>query len=85
MQASPGGDRKPRVDVDANDAAVKAAVEQACVDVGLPLAYRSVVRQLLQTPPSEWPACCGEGCFPCQQSLADAAQRALELLGAKGP
>jgi len=71
--------------VDANDAAVKAAVEQACVDVGLPLAYRSVVGQLLRTPPSEWPACCGEGCFPCQQSLADAATRALELLGGKAP
>jgi hypothetical protein len=69
------------VDVDVNDPAVKEAVQQACIDVGLPLAYRSVVSQLLRTPSTEWPACCGEGCFPCQQSLADAALRALELLG----
>jgi hypothetical protein len=68
-------------DLDVNDAAVKEAVQRACVDVGLPLAYRSAVRQMMFTPSSEWPACCGEGCFPCQQSLADAALRALELLG----
>ena len=73
------------VDVDVNDPAVKEAVQQACIDVGLPLAYRSVVGQLLRTPSSEWPACCGEGCFPCQQSLADAAHRALELLGKAPP
>lgn len=68
-------------DLDVNDPAVKEAVQQACIAVGLPLAYRSVVSQLLRTPASEWPACCGEGCFPCQQSLADAAHHALELLG----
>jgi hypothetical protein len=73
------------VDVDVNDPAVKEAVQQACIDVGLPLAYRSVVSQLLRTPSTEWPACCGEGCFPCQQSLADAALRALELLGKSPP
>ncbi|WP_239470497.1 hypothetical protein [Archangium violaceum] len=68
-------------DVDVNDAAVKEAVQRACVDVGLPLSYRSAVSQMLRTPSSEWPACCGEGCFPCQQSLADATLRTLELLG----
>jgi hypothetical protein len=68
-------------DVDVNAPAVKEAVQQACIEVGLPLAYRSVVSQMLRTPRSEWPACCGEGCFPCQQSLADAAVRTLELLG----
>ncbi len=73
------------VDVDVNDPAVKEAVQQACVDVGLPLAYRSVVRQLLRTPSSEWPACCGEGCNPCQQTLADAVHRTLELLGRSLP
>jgi hypothetical protein len=67
--------------LDVNEPAVKEAVQRACVEVGLPLSYRSVVSQLLRTPPTEWPACCGEGCFPCQQSLADAALRALELLG----
>lgn len=68
-------------DLDVNDVAVKEAVQRACVDVGLPLAYRSAVSQMLRTPASEWPACCGEGCFPCQQSLADATLRTLELLG----
>ncbi|QRK05658.1 hypothetical protein JQX13_36740 [Archangium violaceum] len=68
-------------DVDVNDPAVKEAVQQACVEVGLPLAYRSAVSQMLRTPSSEWPACCGEGCFPCQQTLGDAALRALELIG----
>lgn len=68
-------------DVDVNAPAVKEAVQQACIEVGLPLAYRSAVSQMLRTPREEWPACCGEGCFPCQQSLADAAVRTLELLG----
>jgi hypothetical protein len=72
-------------DVDVNDGAVKEAVQRACVDVGLPLAYRSAVSQMLRTPSSEWPACCGEGCFPCQQSLADAVHRTLELLGRPSP
>jgi hypothetical protein len=67
--------------VDGNEAAVREAVEQACVDVGLPLSFRSVVGQMLQTPEAEWPACCDEGCFPCQQTLADAARRAFALLG----
>jgi hypothetical protein len=68
-------------DVDVNAPDVKEAVRQACIEVGLPLAYRSAVGQMLRTPRAEWPACCGEGCFPCQQSLADAAVRTLELLG----
>jgi hypothetical protein len=69
---------KPGVDV--NEAAVKEALEQACLMVGLPLSYRSVVGQMLRTPAEEWPGCCGEGCFPCTQSLADAARHARELL-----
>jgi hypothetical protein len=72
-------------ELDVNDPAVKEAVQQACVDVGLPLAYRAVVGRMLRTPASEWPACCGEGCFPCQQSLADAVHRTLELLGQPAP
>lgn len=68
-------------DVDVNDPAVKEAVERACEDVGLPRVYRSVVSRMLRTPSSEWPACCGEGCNPCQQTLADAVHRTLELLG----
>jgi hypothetical protein len=68
-------------DVDVNDPAVKEAVQRACEDVGLPLVYRAVVLRILRTPSSEWPACCGEGCFPCQQTLADAAYHTLELLG----
>ncbi|MFY0580059.1 hypothetical protein ACN28S_42645 [Cystobacter fuscus] len=47
-----------------NDEAVKDAVRRACEDVGLPLAYRFAVSQLLRTPPADWPTCCGEGCFP---------------------
>lgn len=66
-----------------NDPAVKEAVQQACVMVGLPLVYRSAVSQMLNTPQADWPTCCGEGCTPCSQSLADAALYALELLGAK--
>lgn len=71
--------------VDVNDEAVKEAVERACVDVGLPLSFRSAVKQMLRTPPEEWPACCGTGCFPCTDSLADAAVRTLELLGQPPP
>lgn len=70
--------------VDVNDPAVKDAVQQGCLMVGLPLVYRSAVSQMLNTPPSEWPTCCGEGCTPCTQSLADAATYALGLLG-RGP
>lgn len=70
-------------DVDPNDAAVKEALRQACELVGLPLAYRALVGRLLNTPASEWPECCGEGCTPCSQTLADAATYALELLGRK--
>jgi hypothetical protein len=67
--------------MEVNDEAVKDAVRRACEEVGLPPAYRFAVSQLLRTPPTDWPTCCGEGCFPCSQSLADAATRALELLG----
>jgi hypothetical protein len=67
--------------VDVNDPAVKEAVQRACEDVGLPLVYRSVVSWMLRIPASEWPACCGDSCTPCQQTLADAAHRTLELLG----
>jgi len=49
--------------------------------VGLPLVYRAVVLRMLRTPSSKWPACCGDSCSPCQQTLADAAHRTLELLG----
>lgn len=78
----PRGPCFPKVDgVDLNDPAVKEIVQRACVDMGLPLAYRSAVGQMMVTPSSEWPTCCGEGCFPCTQSLADAATLALELLG----
>ena len=72
-------------DVDVNDPAVKEAVQKACVDVGLPLAYRSLISQMLRTPASEWPACCGEGCYPCQETLADAVHYTLKLLGRGAP
>jgi len=72
-------------DVDVNDAAVKEAVQRACEDVGLPLVYRAVVLRMLRIPSTEWPACCGDSCTPCQQTLADAAHRTLELLGRSLP
>ena len=76
------GQSRVNVNVNVNDPAVKEAVQQACVMVGLPLVYRSAVSQMLNTPREQWPACCGEGCTPCSQSLADAALYALEVLGA---
>lgn len=64
-----------------DEAQVKEAVQQACLELNLPLSLRSAVRQLVGAPESEWPACCDTGCEPCQRTLGDAARRALELLG----
>ena len=67
--------------MDMDDEAVKQAAQQACVDMGLPLFFRSVVSQMLRTPSSEWPACCGNGgCDPCSFALTEAALRARDLL-----
>jgi hypothetical protein len=63
-----------------DEAALRDAVQQACLELDLPLAYRSVVRQMFQAPRAEWPACCDTGCFPCTKTLGDAALRARELL-----
>ena len=66
---------------DAEEEALREAVLRACDDVGLPRAYRAAVLQRLRTPRADWPECCGEGCYPCTQTLSDAAERVEQLLG----
>ena len=75
------GARHTPLMTDVTDAAVKDALRQACELVGLPRAYAPLVGRMLDTPAAEWPECCGEGCTPCSQTLADAATYARELLG----
>ena len=67
--------------LDTSDPAVKEAVQQACLELGLPLVYRMSVGLMVATPRAEWPVCCGDGCYPCTDTLQEAALRTYELLG----
>jgi len=66
---------------DVRDPSVQDALRQACDELGLPFTYRGCVHPLLRDPEGEWPPCCGGGCYPCAQTLADVAVRTLQLLG----
>jgi hypothetical protein len=66
---------------DVRDPRVQDALRQACDELGLPFTYRGCVHPLLRDPEGEWPQCCGGGCYPCAQTLADVAVRTLQLLG----
>lgn len=66
---------------DVKDPRVQDALRQACDELGLPFTYRGCVHPLLRDPEGEWPQCCGGGCYPCAQTLADVAVRTLQLLG----
>jgi hypothetical protein len=67
--------------IDVRAPRVQDALRQACDELGLPLTYLSCVYPLVRDPEGEWPQCCGEGCYPCMQTIADVAVRTLQLLG----
>jgi hypothetical protein len=67
--------------LDVKDPTVQAALRRACEECGLADAYRGCVYPLLRDPEGAWATCCGGGCHPCSQTLADVAWRTLELLG----
>ena len=61
-------------------ARVRAAVDEASEEVGLPVWYRSSVMPLMSLPESRMPECCGGGCEPCAGTLTEGAVRAQRKL-----
>lgn len=69
---------------DAQDDALRAALDEACEAFGIRGDDRFLVASLVGRPARTWPACCGSGCETCMDDVVGAAERVLRILG-RGP
>jgi hypothetical protein len=59
-------------------AALEALVQQVCKEQGLPRRRLDEIRQLVESEPSNWPACCKGSCEPCVDECKTAALIVLD-------
>jgi hypothetical protein len=56
---------------------LEALVQQVCAEENLPARRHDEIRELVSTPPSTWPACCGANCQPCVEDSKSVARAIL--------
>ncbi|MDP3273690.1 MAG: hypothetical protein Q8Q09_00745 [Deltaproteobacteria bacterium] len=61
-------------------AALRDAVEQACLATDLDLRYAASVQAYVTQHELLWPQCCNSQCDPCTKTFERAAHHALKLL-----
>jgi hypothetical protein len=62
---------------DADPEPDEALIQAACEEHGLGGDDLFLVANLVGRPRATWPACCGQGCRPCMDDVAAAAETVL--------
>ena len=66
----------------ARDDGLSVALERAMREQRLEPWHREAALGLLESPPENWPPCCGSACDPCTLVLRRVVERAQALLAA---